>query len=331
MDVLNSFLGLSYDQKFFGSYIETIDAGAMGDSEDALLKNGQSTNPEFETSHQHLAYEIPPQNLDTNPMTTVDGLIASRLDDWHAQTHASLDLNWTLELDGFALTPNNSFAESQPQPSRDVIMVDEPPPVPSLVEGHSSILHQIDSMGTRPRNYLTTPRLSVMSVSTLADEAVRSADLAKPPDVSEERPSASPNSQITKKPSKRKRISSFLSRKKQSLEQSETSPGDDVNILKIHQASAQTASHPQLTANVDGGSRARVLAQGHTSRIINTDWIAEWEQKFNTRRLDHPGICRDINIADCDRRPLSWPRRHLFRKSLDISIAKLTRAPEKKS
>ena len=306
----------SCNQKPLGNCFASNETRATRMPEADSWKDDRAIESVLPTAHQHFACDTQVRSLNGEPTVTVESLIASQVVDWEAQTHASLDPNWTLQLDGF------SFAEPQSQAFADVMMLDCPPSPPSI-DHHDPFFHHtaIDN-NTR----LKAPS---SSVSSLVDEDLRSIDLARSPELTERRPSASPNLQLTKKPSKRKRISSLLSRKKQTIEKSETNRSEVIDLPKHPQA--PSASSLKLVVGADGSSRVSPLAHGHASRIIKTDWIADWERESSARRLDHPvGICRDVNVADCDRRPLSWPRRRLFRKSLDISNARLIRNSEKK-
>ena len=142
--------------------------------------------------------------------------------------------------------------------------------------------------------------------------------------------------QIIKKLGKRRRLPSFLSRKRQRI--ASPQPADrherkSVNALGTPRFPSNSPSLPETAiAHVPSSIPPGSQIDDHlASRIVKTDWIANWEGTGGAGSgLENAGIVRDVNVADCDRRPMSWPLRHHFRKSIDISVAVLTKKFEQK-
>ena len=135
--------------------------------------------------------------------------------------------------------------------------------------------------------------------------------------------------------SKRKRILSFLPHKKSrlianrlfrsELPDSPNTIGATTNMLSIEQSPEiiheATDSHPGRNPNAD-----------HSPRIVQTDWISDWERAGGKEPDSHNGtMLKDVNVSESERRPMSWPRQRTLRKSLDISVAVLRRNFERLS
>lgn len=144
------------------------------------------------------------------------------------------------------------------------------------------------------------------------------------------------NTETEKPPSKRKRIKSFLSRKKQrlipsQLPRSERSGSPDT--ICAARSIPNIEKPPKATHTTITGTRlARLPGTDHSPRIVHTDWVADWERAGSRDPdLKSGTILKDVNISESDRRPMSWPRRTALRKSLEISVAVLRRNFEKLS
>ena len=89
------------------------------------------------------------------------------------------------------------------------------------------------------------------------------------------------------------------------------------NITRNHQAVATVPTVPIL-------SHSKSLDKDISLQIIPTDRVAEWDmRRSRITDLNDAMVVKDINISNSDRRPLSWPRRNVMRKSLDLSVEAL--------
>ena len=144
------------------------------------------------------------------------------------------------------------------------------------------------------------------------------------------------NTKTEKPPSKRKRIKSFLSRKERRLIPSQLSRSElsgSPDTICAARSTPNIEKPPKVTHTTITGTRlARLPGTDHSPRIVDTNWVVDWE-RAGSRDLDLNGgtILKDVNISESDRRPLSRPRRATLRKSLDISVAVLRRNFEKLS
>ena len=138
------------------------------------------------------------------------------------------------------------------------------------------------------------------------------------------------STEVLKRASKRKRIKTVFSRKKPRLIPSHPSHSED-------SSTSMTESSSRLAIGTDPVAETTRSNGTTSSKQPRNDYPTEqpravpaWEQGRNRRtNLDNAGIVRDIKILDSERRPMSWPHRNPWRKSLDISVAVLTRGFEK--
>ena len=280
-------------------------------------------------------YDDPSNRMDlhhlrSDPAIAVDGSVAPQLE---AKANFSLDPSWTLRLDGSTTIPNETIPEPESQTFADVTVPDYYPSTPFSDQNRASIFVSVcqGRADTRDGDISIFTNESSGSSAPLK-EPPYSVDLAKSPMPIPAYTLTEPNHPITREPSKRKRISTFLSRKKQLVTTPQASQIDHRKAVKTsvvkapaHKTSLPRPSPPRKSC-IPG-----VSLSPRASEIIRTDWVADWQQAGGTRHgTDGAGIVRDVNVAGRDRRPVSWPRRQHFRKSLDISVAVLTKSLEKK-
>ena len=137
--------------------------------------------------------------------------------------------------------------------------------------------------------------------------------------------------EVPKRPSKRKRIRASLSRKKPCLTPSYHTKIDESSALKRTFSSALTLRTEAAKATTANNSTlSKQSDNDHATKTSRFDSMPAWEQGSDGRnKFDNAGIVRDIKILDSERRPLSWPHRNPWRRSLDISVAVLTKGFEK--
>lgn len=135
---------------------------------------------------------------------------------------------------------------------------------------------------------------------------------------------------VPKKTSKRKAIMKAFSRKKARLTTSHLSYSEDSRAstaeVRSH-LSIGTASAVRTATNND-----TILSKRPSDEYQKEQTRSElvWEQVNNQRtELDNAGIVRELNVTNSERRPMSWPHRNPWRKSLDISVAVLTKGFER--
>ena len=138
--------------------------------------------------------------------------------------------------------------------------------------------------------------------------------------------------EVPKRTSKRKRIKTVLSRKKQCLTPSRLIHSEHSSVSNTNLSSKlaiRTESAAKAITN-NGMASSKQPSGDYLTEQSRADWVPAWEQGRNRRtNHDNAGIVRDLNISDSERRPMSWPHRNPWRKSLDISVAVLTKGFDK--
>ena len=137
--------------------------------------------------------------------------------------------------------------------------------------------------------------------------------------------------EVPKRASKRKRLRASLSRKKPCLTPSYHTKNDDSSALKSNLSSPLTFRTEAAKATATNNSTlSKQPANDYATETSRFDSMPTWKQGSDGRnKFDNAGIVRDIKILDSERRPMSWPHRNPWRKSLDISVAVLTKGFEK--
>ena len=134
-----------------------------------------------------------------------------------------------------------------------------------------------------------------------------------------------------KRASKRKRIKTALSRKKPRMTPSPNTFNRDPSSSKID-LSARSIVRTEIAKKsaTHGTTLSKHARSDDPTQHPRVNHMPAWDRGPNGRdRFDNAGIVRDIEISESERRPQSWPHRNPWRKSLDISVAVLTKGFEK--
>ena len=133
-----------------------------------------------------------------------------------------------------------------------------------------------------------------------------------------------------KKISKRKAIMKAFSRKKARLTPSHLNSSEDsrVSIADLRSQLGIGAESALKTATNNSTMLSKRPSDEYQKEQVRSELV--WEQVNNKRtELDNAGIVRDLKVTNSERRPMSWPHRNPWRKSLDISVAVLTKGFER--
>jgi len=300
-------------------------------SKDATFDNSPPINAEDLSLSYQAAREGQQQYDSSHQDMVVDPVIGSDIVNWEAEAFASLNFGWTLQLGDFTSTPYASDPEPQLQTSTDAMMLEGPPPSSSPHTSSASTLGNTNSILSGVTDDTSTSFPTLTNLAALTSEDFCLAGSVQPVSVSASNPSIS---RITRKPSKRKRLSSMIARKKQHMTTSqppEMDLGEHLDAYSNTQGELYIALPPGSGALARNSNNNSPPTTTRASRIIKTDWIRDWEKiGYRGTGQDNAGVVRDVNISDRDRRPVSWPRRDHFRKSIDISVAVLAKRFEKK-
>ena len=129
------------------------------------------------------------------------------------------------------------------------------------------------------------------------------------------------------RPVKRQRLKSLPSFKKKRLAANGHARNERSEILqKVPAMTNITYNHQAVTTvpTVPILSHSKSLDKAISLQIIPTDRVAEWDRRRSqTTDLNDAIIVKDVNISNSDRRALSWPRRNVMRKELDMSVEAL--------
>ena len=132
-----------------------------------------------------------------------------------------------------------------------------------------------------------------------------------------------------KRPIKRQRLKSLLPFEKKRLATNGRANIERLGILEKVPVAMKSKCNDQTTTmpTVPILSRSKCLDKDVSLQIIRTDRSAEWDRgRSRTTDINDVIVVKDINISDSDRRPLSWPRRNVLRKDLDLSYGALLRS-----
>lgn len=129
------------------------------------------------------------------------------------------------------------------------------------------------------------------------------------------------------RPVKRQRLKSLPSSKKKRLATNGHARNERSEIFQKVPAVTNTTHNNQAVTTVPTVpilSYSKSLDKEISLQIIPTDRVAEWDRRRSrTTDLNDALVVKDVNISNSDRRPLSWPRRNVIRKSLDLSVEAL--------
>ena len=258
------------------------------------------------------------------------------------QTEAKAILNpgWTLDLHDFAVTQNDEASvgadhfhtriHDSMAHCQDINWEQQSSEIQQA--GHAYIRDTIpaytdigDSMLTSlPDQSDTTQPLENANTSAMLYSTTKSCSLPVPT------PAETPM-----RASKRKAIKTVFSRKKpcltpSRLSHSEHSSASTTSTTNLPAKLARRTESEAKTTATHGMKSSMQPSDGYPAGQVRADWVPTWEEGSKRRtNLDNAGIVRDIEILDSERRPLSWPHRNPWRKSLDISVAVLTKRFEK--
>lgn len=335
-DVIRGSAGANPDQNTNIARTALAGADSMGRPWDKISDKDQAVNVESPLHYDPTCSEWGLQQLTGNSDMVLNDIVATNVGDLEAEAHASLNPDWMLPLDGFAATTKEPFPEPQSQTYTDATVPDIDFSTPFGEQSFYSVTDHTYATNCDTKGLGTALSPAATSFATLTSEDPHSATLAKTPPSIPVRTSDQSDAQNLRRSSKRKRLSSLLARKKRHMtiaeppETDEEGTQDSPLTIQAPTHSISPPSRPGLPAR--SNTKVHPLAANHQSNIFKTDWVADWEGVGRTGAvIDGGSAVRDVNIADCSRRPVSWPRRHHFRRSLDISVAVLTKAFEKKS
>ena len=129
------------------------------------------------------------------------------------------------------------------------------------------------------------------------------------------------------RPLKRQRLKSMPPFKKKRLATKGHARNERSEILQNVPAVTDKTYNNQAVSTVPtvpSLSHPKSLDKDMSLQIIPTDRVAEWDRRRSrTTDLNDAIVVKDVNISNSDRRPLSWPRRNVIRKSLDLSVEAL--------
>ena len=139
-----------------------------------------------------------------------------------------------------------------------------------------------------------------------------------------------PPDKVPKKTSKRKAIMKAFSRKKARLTPSHLNYSEDsrASIADLRsQLGIGTEPAVKIATN-NNTMLSKRLSDEYQKEQTRSELV--WEQVDNKRTEVHnAGIVRELEVTNSERRPMSWPYRNPWRKSLDISVAVLTKGFER--
>ena len=242
------------------------------------------------------------------------------IDIMQAKPHAILNPGWTVTSNDSSLPRSFEAAtvtDPQPEDVSNVMSLDFSNPATWVEQDDFPACQNMFSTCPDEDNHLQ-PSFHASKTPTHRDSH-RDSDETEQSSRATENPAFRNDVQKQERSNKRKRIRSILSRKKQHVTPSHSPQIETSDVLGAD-------SSPKSTMAASDAS----LLKYSSSRIICTDWIAAWEESGRIEPdIGNAGVVKDVNVANIDRRPLSWPRRHPWRKSLDISVMALTRGLEK--
>ena len=295
---------------------DTIESGQNMDIGDSTLLAGHEMQDDIRNGQDmiiedHLAFEVEKLQAEANTM---------------------LNPNWNLGLDRFAHSyagildsmPHGQHVDWGQQPSevQQASYAYLQSPVSIYTDIGGGMLTSLHGVMASPQAQLdTTQRLETTNNTTSSDSTKRLCSL----------PVSNP-AELPKRASKREHIKTVFSRKKPRLTPPGLSHSEDLSESTTALSSKlakRTESMAKLTSS-NGTISSEQQSDDYPTEQARADWMLAWEQRRNRRtNLDNAGIVRDIKISDSERRPMSWPHRNPWRKSLDVSVAVLAKGFEK--
>lgn len=265
----------------------------------------------------------------------IDDHVPSGVEKLQVETNAISNPVWPLGLHDFADTEasvgtdhlhagiTDSMAHSQ-----DVAWKQQPGhaylqgTIPEYANmGGSMLTYLHDVMAFSQTQLNTTPRVETANNTAISDATEQLCAL----------PVLTPM-KVPKRVSKRKLIKTVFSRKKPCLTSSRFNHSED-------SSAPATDLSSKLAIRTESAAKIAITSGTVSSTQPSDDYLAErsranrvpvWEPGRNGRtNIENAGIARDVKVSDSERRPMSWPHRSPWRKSLDISVAVLTKGFEK--
>ena len=259
-----------------------------------------------------------------------------------AEANAMLNPEWTLRLDDFAI-PQDTEASVGTNPSHAKILD------PRLHGQHVDLGRQASEVQQAGYAYLqgTGPEYTDMSGSFLTSPKDLTSPFRAQWNTIQRTETANNNNATLKSPkplcpmpvpttgkfpktaSKRKRIKTALSRKKPCLTPSHHTHNEDSSSLESGWSSKLTLRTEAVnTTTTNRKMSSNQPSYEYTTGHPRVDWMPASEQGSEGIFYD-AGTVSDIKISNSERRPMSWPHRNPWRKSLDISVAVLTKGFER--
>ena len=208
----------------------------------------------------------------------------------------------------------------------------QPPPVSVINSDQNGLRDPATTyypplQGPRDLSNLTMPTPGYLA----SDGILSETNMSNNRDLRRDATDSSQSADISpKRPIKRQRLKSLLSFEKKRLATNGRSNIERSGILEKVPAVMKSKCNDQATTTMPTApilSHSKSLAKDVSLQIIRTDRSAEWDRRRSrTTDLNDAIVVKDINISDSDRRPLSWPRRNVLRKDLDLSNEALLRS-----
>ena len=263
--------------------------------------------------------------------------VAFEVEGYQAEANALLNPEWTVRLGDFA-----ALQSTQASVGMDHFHTETQEPM--LHDQYTELGHQSSGVqhagyayipGTDPQDShmggsMSTSLRHITLPSQAQSNAIQGSETANDNSMSDFTESVYFTA-MPRRASKRTRIKASLSRKKPCLTPSHPTQNKDSNALK-NNLPFKFTTHTEATKTINNDNiiSSEQLAYGYATVNPRLDSMRAHEQRSDGRKnFDNAGIVRDIKILDSERRPKSWPHRNPWRKSLDISVAVLTKGFEK--
>ena len=333
MDLLRSIQGVNVDQN-----IDSATELSHNNYEIGTPKDGQKYNEQAAIIHNPFHYDKTPlghglRQLAEMPDMIMGSLDAAAIGDWESEMNASLQPEWTLGLEEHMIGPDVTDLGSRAQTFTDEAI---------LGSGFAISSQDPSLMSSTIQQYEAAPFSLGMGLSSATDEVIGSTCSSEIPTVyttNSPKP-ALPIPRPTRKRSKRQKLSSLVARKRQKItsrEKFETDQTGSQEVISIAHTSTCRGT-PPVSDPPENPNIGDSLPPSHNCPRCEhqSDCILNWKQLAATdKTLDGAGAgagaTENINIAPGEQRPLSWPRRKHIRRSLEISVAALTKGFAKKA
>ena len=303
---------------------------------------GPQQNVDVESSNLLFGHQSQDGIINSQDMIFEDN-VAFGVEGLQAEANAMLNPEWTVRLDDFA-----ALQSTHPTVGMDHLHTEMLEPM--LLDQYVDLGHQSSGVQHADYTYLrnTGPHLdnighsmspshrNVTVPSQAQSNAIQQLDTTNDSSMLDftkllHSISVPTPEEVPKRVSKRKRIRASLSRKKPCLTPSYHTKNDDSSALKSNLSlTLPLRIEAAKAATTNNSTLSKQPANDYATETSRFDSMPAWKQRGDGRNVfDNAGIFRDIKILDSERRPMSWPHRDPWRKSLDISVAVLTKGFEK--